>query len=61
MYRVINTFKDLQDNDHVYEVGKPYPKGDEKTTKKRIDELMKKHPVHKVAFIEEIKKPKKKE
>lgn len=61
MYKVINTFKDLRDGGHEYEVGKPYPKGDEKPTKKRIEELTKVHPIHKVAFIEEVKKPKKKE
>lgn len=61
MYRVINTFKDLQDDGHVYKVGDTYPRGEDKPTKKRAEELASKHPTHKFAFIEEVKKPKKKE
>lgn len=54
-YRVLHTFKD-KDNDNVlYDVGEEYPKGDYKPTKKRIEELTKKHKEHKVAFIEEVK------
>jgi len=55
-YKVINRFKD-QDG-HVYEVGKPYPKSGE-ATKKRLAELSEVHKKYKVAFIEEVKAPKK--
>lgn len=50
-YKVINAFKDKEDNNTVYNVGDVYPKGDFKPTKKRIDELSKKHPEYDVAFI----------
>lgn len=56
-YRVINKFID-KETKIVYEVGDEYPKGGKKPTKKRIDELKKVHPEHKVAFIEEVKEEK---
>jgi len=39
MYRVIHKFKDLKDNDHIYNVGDEYPREGLKPTKKRIEEL----------------------
>jgi len=54
-YKVINRFKDTQDNNTVYEVGEEYPKGEYKPTKKRIAELSKEHPKYKRIFIEEVK------
>jgi hypothetical protein len=60
-YKVINGFRDVQDNNRLYKEGDEFPSGDSKPSKKRIEELSKKHPKHKVAFIEEVKeKPKKK-
>lgn len=50
-YKVINAFYDTEDNNTHYDVGNPYPKTDFKPTKKRIEELSKKHPEYKVAFI----------
>lgn len=50
-YKVINPFKDKENDNIKYNVGDPYPKGDKKATKKRIEELSKNHPQHNVAFI----------
>lgn len=52
---VVSEFKERYDNDRVYEVGKPYPLGDFKPTKKRIEELSTKHPEYGVVFIKEDK------
>lgn len=39
-YKVIHSFKDLKDNNHIYHEGKDkYPREGLKPTKKRIDEL----------------------
>lgn len=38
-YKVIKYFYDLQDKDHVYQVGDTYPRAGLKPTKKRIAEL----------------------
>ncbi|MFS0783556.1 hypothetical protein [Bacillus sp. 1P06AnD] len=54
-YKVINDFKDKEDNNTFYKKGEEYPKGRQKPTKKRIEELSKKNPEYKVAFIEEVK------
>lgn len=39
MYKVIYRFRDLKDNDYVYEVGVEYPRKGAKATKERIEEL----------------------
>jgi hypothetical protein len=52
---VINRFVDKEDNKTPYEVGDVYPKGDNKPSKKRIEELSKPHPKYQRAFIEEVK------
>lgn len=54
-YKVINKFKDKEDNNNLYRVGEDYPKGSHKPTKKRLEELSKEHSKHKVAFIKEVK------
>lgn len=54
-YKVINRFKDKEDNFTIYEVGEEYPKESFKPTKKRITELSKEHPKYKCKFIEEVK------
>lgn len=38
-YKVINAFKDLQDNEYLYTVGDVYPREGYIPDKKRIDEL----------------------
>ena len=50
-YKVINPFKDKENDNTKYNVGDPYPKGDLKTSKKRIEYLSKKHSEHNVAYI----------
>lgn len=60
-FKVINSFKDRLDGHHYYKEGKPYPRQGYKPTKKRFEELSKKHPEYKVAFIEETKEEKKAE
>lgn len=52
-YKVVNTFRDLEDKNKLYRVGEVYPKGDHKPTKKRIEELSSIHPEQKRIFIEE--------
>ncbi|WP_306009347.1 hypothetical protein [Bacillus sp. MMSF_3328] len=58
-YKVVNAFKDAEDNNTRYKAGEEYPKGDLKPTKKRIEELSKVHPEYKRVFIEEVKENKK--
>jgi hypothetical protein len=57
-YKVIEKFKDLKDNDHIYEVDDIYPREDiklEDIPQKRIKELTtKKNKIGKI-LIEEIK------
>lgn len=50
-YKVIRPFKDKENDNLRYNVGDLFPKGDKKATKKRIEELSKKHSEHNVAFI----------
>lgn len=54
-YKVINKFKDKEDNNTLYKVGEEYPKGKHKPAKKRLEELSKEHSKYKVAFIKEVK------
>lgn len=58
-YKVTNKFIDKHGDNTLYNVGDEYPKEGLKPTKKRIEELSKKHPKYKVVFIEEIKSNKK--
>lgn len=58
MYKVINSFRDREDNDTLYKSGEEYPKGDFKPTKKRINELSKEHPKYKRRFIEKAEENK---
>lgn len=58
-YKVVNKFIDTDEGNHTYNVGDEFPKEGSKATKKRIEELSKKHPKYKVVFIEEIKSNKK--
>ena len=55
MYRVISPFRDLKNNEHLYDVRDIYPVEGYKPTKARIKELAEgKNPLNRV-FIEEIK------
>ena len=53
--KVIETFKERFDHNRIYEEGKPYPQGDYKPTKERIEELSTKNNDYGRPFIE-IKK-----
>lgn len=39
MYKVIARFADLQDENHIYEIGDTYPRKGSKPSKERIEEL----------------------
>ena len=39
MYKVIKFFTDLQDNDHPYDVGEPFPREGMEVSKERLAEL----------------------
>lgn len=54
-YKVINSFRDAEDKNRLYKEGDEYPIGDSKPSKKRIEELSKKHQKYKKSFIEEVK------
>ncbi|MDX1769943.1 MAG: hypothetical protein R3328_00310 [Planococcaceae bacterium] len=62
-YKVISAFKDADDNMTRYKVGDDYPQGSYKPTKKRIAELMEKHPKYNRVFLKEVEleEPPKKE
>lgn len=40
MYRVVNFFVDLQDDEHPYEVGDVFPRRGKDVTKERLRELL---------------------
>lgn len=54
MYRVISPFRDLKNNEYLYDVGDIYPVEGYKPTKARIKELAEgENPLNRV-FIEEV-------
>lgn len=54
MYKVVNDFRDVKNDNHLYRVGDDYPVAGYKPTKARIEELAKgKNRLGKV-FIEEV-------
>ena len=55
MHRVIEKFKDLQDNGHIYNVGDKFPHDGRKIPAKRISELASSKNKLKKVLIEEIK------
>ena len=55
MYRVIKRFKDLQDNNFVYNVGDEFPHTGGKVSKKRIEELATDKNIRGIPLIEEVK------
>lgn len=52
-YEVIREFTDLQDNNHPYSVGDPYPRDGLEVTKDRISELAGEHNRQKQPLISE--------
>lgn len=61
MYKVIEFFTDLHDDDHPYEVGDPFPREGVEVTEKRIKELCGSDNKRHMPLIEEVveEKPKK--
>lgn len=54
MYIVVNKFKDLEDNDHLYEIGKIYPHEKKNISEDRIKELTTKKNKLKNVLIKEV-------
>lgn len=59
MYKVINRFKEKNHDDHIYEVGDPYPADGKKLVKARAEALTKVHDEYNVAFLKAVEEPKK--
>lgn len=61
MYKAIETFTDLQDNNHRYQAGDIFPREGLKVTKKRLEDLLtgnnKRHKPMIEEIPEETKKP----
>lgn len=56
MYKVINFFTDLQDNNYAYNVGDTFPREGVEVTKERIAELAGKDNQQGKPLIEKVKK-----
>lgn len=54
MYKVINFFTDLKDNDHPYNVGDEFPRKGAKASKARLKELSGRDNKQKKPLIEEV-------
>lgn len=59
MYRVVVPFNDLQDNNHRYEVGDVFPRGNKEVTLDRYVELSTKKNKRGIILIEEVEEDKK--
>lgn len=53
-FKVINRFKDNQQDGHVYEIGDAYPADGKKLDEKRAEFLTKKHAKYGVVFLEKV-------
>lgn len=60
MYKVIKTFADLQDKNHVYNVGETFPRSGVEVTAERLAELAGSNNLQGVPLIEKVEAPKKK-
>lgn len=60
MYKAIELFTDLQDNNYRYDVGDEYPRQGLKPTKKRINELLSDSNRRRRPVIEEVVEEEKK-
>jgi len=58
-YKVIASFRDLQDNEHKYFTGDTYPREGLTPTKERIEALASGKNAFNTKFIEYVKEPKK--
>lgn len=55
MYKVVNNFRDLKNDNHIYLVGDEYPVAGYKPTKARIEELSTEKNKFGKVFIKEVK------
>ena len=60
MYKVIKHFTDLQDNNHPYEVGHPYPRKGLEVSAERLAELASDKNKRGEPLIEKVAEPAKK-
>lgn len=51
-YKVLNTFKEKEHDNHIYEEGHIYPAEGYKADEKRVEFLQKKHEEYDVKFLE---------
>lgn len=58
MFKVIKHFRDLQDNNHPYNVGDTYPREGLNVLQSRINELSGNNNRQGVPLIEEVEEPK---
>ncbi len=59
LYKTVNRFREEEHDNHVYEVGDPYPAEGKKLVKSRAEFLTKVHEEYKISFLEKIEEPKK--
>ena len=59
MHKVIRTFADLQDNNHIYQIGDVFPRSGKEVTAERLAELSGYRNKQGVPLIEEVEEPKK--
>lgn len=58
MYRVIKFFTDIEDKEHAYHVGDPYPRVGYEPSEKRIEELSGFKNRMREPLIEKVEEPK---
>lgn len=54
MFKVVVRFKDLQDNNHIYNVGDEYPRKGAKPTEERIKQLSSNNNLRGQALIQKV-------
>lgn len=54
-YKVIKDFKDLQDNNHIYYKGDPFPREGAEVSEERIEELASENNKRNTVLIEAVK------
>ena len=59
MYKVVERFADLQDNNHVYEVGDAFPRQGLDASEERLAELAGSHNKQHKPLIVKVEEPKK--
>lgn len=59
MHKVIKTFADLQDGNHVYNVGAEFPRKGVEVTEERLAELSSSNNLQGVPLIEKVEEQKK--